>query len=142
MRFAYPVDILAEPDGITLTCPDVPEMITGGWGDLQANLDAAPDALATALSFYVDDNRPLPPPSPARGRPVVAVPLLVAAKLALYRAKREAGITNVELGHRLGMDEKDIRRLLDPVHKSRIGQVELALKALGRRLVVEERAVA
>ena len=142
MRFAYPVEILEEPEGITITCPDVPELVTGGWGDLAANLDAASDALAAALSFYVSDDRPLPTPSPARGRHMVAVPLLVAAKLALYRAKRTARMTNVEMGKRLGIDEKDVRRLLDPTHNSRIGQVEAALKALGRRLVVEEREAA
>jgi len=139
MRYAYPIEVLSEDDGITITCPDVPEMVTGGWGDLQANLDAAPDALAAALSFYVEDNRALPVPSPARGRPVVAVPLLAAAKLSLYRAKRAARISNVELGRRMNMDEKDIRRLLDPTHKSRINLVEAALKVLGRRLIVEER---
>ena len=142
MRFAYPVEILDEPEGITITCPDVPEMVTGGWGDLPANLDAASDALVAALSFYVSDDLALPVPSPARGRHVVTVPLLVAAKLALYRAKRAARMTNVELGKRLGIDEKDVRRLLDPTHNSRIGQVEAALKALGRRLVVEEREAA
>jgi antitoxin HicB len=137
MRYAYPVDVLEEAAGVTVTCPDVPEMVTGGWGDVAANLEAAEDALATALSGYVDDARPIPAPSPAEGRPVVAVDALAAAKLALHDAMLEQGISNVELAGRLGLDEKAVRRLRDPLHRSHIGAVEAALRALGRRLVVE-----
>jgi antitoxin HicB len=142
MRYAYPVDVLEEPDGITITCPDVPEMVTGGWGDRAANLDAAADALATALSFYADDGRPLPQPRPADGRPVVAVPPLAAAKLALHEAMLQAGVSNVELARRLGMDEKAIRRLRDPLHRSHIDSVDTALRALGRQLEVSVRDAA
>jgi antitoxin HicB len=137
MRYAYAVEVLEEPDGVTVTCPDVPEMVTGGWGDVSANLDAAADALATALSAYVDEGRPIPAPSPAEGRPVVVVGPLAAAKLALHEAMLEQGVSNVELADRLGLDEKAVRRLRDPLHRSHIGAVETALRALGRRLVVE-----
>ena len=137
MRYAYPVEVLEEADGITVICPDVPEMVTGGWGDRAANLDAAEDALTVALSAYVDDGRPVPAPSPAGGRPVVAVGPLAAAKLALHDAMLAQGVSNVELANRLGLDEKAVRRLRDPLHRSHIGAVEAALRALGRRLVVE-----
>lgn len=140
MRYAYPVEVLEEPDGITITCPDVPEMVTGGWGDLAANLDAAADALATALSFYTDQERPLPAPSPARGRPVVAVPALVAVKLALHEAMLAQGVSSLELSRRLGLDEKAVRRLRDPLHRSHIGAVEQALRSLGKRVEVSVRA--
>ncbi len=138
MRYTYPVEVLEEPDGITITCPDVPEMLTGGWGDLAANLDAAEDGLATALSFYVDDGRPIPPASPARGRPVVAIPVLTAAKLALHEAMLAAGVGSVELGRRLNLDEEAVRRLRDPLHRSHIDAVASALRALGRRLEVSD----
>lgn len=142
MRYAYPVVVEDDEDDFTVTCPDVPEMVTGGWGSRAENLDAAADALATALSFYTDDGRPLPRPSPAEGRPVVEVPPLVAAKLALHEAMLERGVSNVELAGRLGLDEKAVRRLRDPLHRSHIGAVETALRALGRRLVVEVLEVA
>ena len=140
MRYAYPIEVLEEPDGITVTSPDVPEMITGGWGDLAANLNAAKDALVTALSFYTDTDRPLPAPSPARGRMVVTVPALVAAKLALHDAMLASGLSNLELGRRLGVDEKAVRRLRDPLHRSHIDAVEQALRALGKRIEVMVRA--
>ena len=71
MRFAWPVDVLQEPEGVTITCPDVPEMVTCG-ASVDAAMAEAPDALVAALSFYTDGGRRLPPPSPARGRAVVA----------------------------------------------------------------------
>jgi hypothetical protein len=48
-----------------------------------------------------------------------------------------AGLSNVELGRRLDVDEKAVRRLRDPLHRSHIGQVEAALRQLGKRLEVE-----
>jgi antitoxin HicB len=141
MRYAWPVDLLEEPEGVTVTCPDVPEMVTCGTTVADA-LDAARDALVTALSFYTDDGRPLPAPSAARGRPVVTVPALVAAKLALHQAMIGAGVSNVELGRRLGVDEKAIRRMRDPLHGSKIEAVEAALQVLGRRLEVMVRPAA
>jgi antitoxin HicB len=86
-----------------------------------------------ALSTYTDDAQPLPTPSPTRGRTIAFVPPLVAAKLALHDAMLAAGISNVELGRRLDLEEKAVRRLRDPLHRSHIGQIESALRLLGRR---------
>src|SRR3546814_5497871 len=52
------------------------------------------------------------------------LPPLVAAKLALYQAMREEGVTQVALARRIGRDQKEVRRLLDLDHRSHIGQVE------------------
>jgi antitoxin HicB len=136
MRYAYPFTMEPQPEGgFTVTFPDVPEAITEGdtAGEVR---ERAEDALVTALSFYTDDAKSLPAPSPARGRPVAMVPPLVAAKLALHDAMLAAGVSNVELGRRLGLDEKSVRRLRDPLHRSHIGQVEAALRLLGKRLEV------
>ena len=45
-----------------------------------------------------------------------------------------AEISNVALAMQLGTDEKTVRRLRDPLHQSRINQVDAALRALGKRL--------
>ena len=47
------------------------------------------------------------------------------------------GISNVGLARRLGIAENAVRRLIDPDHRSHIGQVERALDALNVQLVVE-----
>ena len=69
--------------------------------------------------------------------PRIHLPLLIAAKLALYQAMWEAGLTAVALAKRLDLSEGAVRRLLDLDHRSHIGQVEAALAALGKRLSVE-----
>ena len=135
MRYAYPIEVQEAADGVTVTCRDVPEIITDGQTRAEA-LERAADALVTALSIYVEDGRVIPHASPARGRPVVAVAALDAAKLALHDAMTEAGVSNVELGRRLGIDEKAVRRLRDPLHRSHIGTVETALRLLGKRIEV------
>jgi antitoxin HicB len=136
VRHAYPVNLETEPDGqVNVTFDDVPEAIT--WGaDRAEALRQAEDCLVSALACYVRDGRPLPRPSPARGRPVVAVPALDAAKLALHEAMLEAGATAELLAERLGKDAAAVRRLVDPLRASRIGDVERALAALGKRLEI------
>lgn len=49
MRYAWPVELLEEPEGVTVTCPDVPEMVTCGRTVAEA-LDAAIDALVTGAA--------------------------------------------------------------------------------------------
>ncbi|MGH7427216.1 MAG: hypothetical protein ACREJ4_02445, partial [Candidatus Methylomirabilaceae bacterium] len=58
------------------------------------------------------------------------------AKIALYRAMTESGLTRVGLGKKLTLSEGAIRRLVDLDRRSHIGQIEAALAALGQRLVV------
>jgi antitoxin HicB len=141
MRYAYPAEVLEESDGVTVSFPDVPGAIT--CGDTRAEaLERGQDALISMLSVYVGENRALPRPSPARGRPLVPVTALDGAKLALHDAMLGAKMSNVELGRRLGMDEKQVRRLRDPLHQSHIGKVEAALRILGKRLEVEVKEAA
>ena len=73
---------------------------------------------------------PLPP------RQATAPPI-VASKLALYSAMCAQGITKVELARRLGISESAVRKLANPDHRSHVGQVERALRAVGRSIRVE-----
>jgi antitoxin HicB len=136
MRYAYPYEMEPQLEGgWTVTFPDVPEAITQG--DTAEEVAAmAEDALVTALSFYTDRGQPLPHPSPANGRPLAVVPPLVAAKLALHATMIETGMSNVVLGRQLGLEEKAVRRLRDPLHQSHIGAVDKALRLLGKRIEV------
>jgi antitoxin HicB len=133
MRYVYPATIEDEPEGVTITFPDVPEAIT--WGETrEAALSHAPDALITGLSCYVDAGQKIPTPSPSRGGTNIAVTALEATKLALHDAMLAADISNAELARRLKCDEKAIRRLRDPLHASKIEHVETALRMLGKRI--------
>jgi antitoxin HicB len=136
MRYAYPYVVTAEPEGgFSISFPDVPEAISQGETDEEVRVMAV-DALVSALSFYTDASEPLPRPSAAQGLPVAYVPSLVAAKLALHDAMVSSRVSNVDLAQRLGIDEKAVRRLRDPLHRSHIESIEAALHALGRTLVV------
>ena len=48
----------------------------------------------------------------------------------------EAGITKMQLAKQLGMDEKEVRRMLDPHYGSKLPRIAQAIEALGRRLVI------
>ena len=134
--FDYPV-ILAPDDGTVLvTFPDVPEAMTFG-ADLDEALLQAVDALESALSFYVDDRKPLPLPSkPKRGQKTVRPSALECAKLGVYQAMMEQGIRKSELARRLGWHMPQVDRLFDLKHASRLDQIEAAARALGRHVEV------
>ena len=141
MRYVYPcVHTPEEGGGFFVSFPDVPGANTCG-DDRAEALEMAEDALAVALAGHVHERWEIPAPSPAAsGQVLVAVPPLVAAKLALYSAMRAQGVTKTALARRLGLSESVVRRLLDPDHRSHISRIEKALRAVGRRLAVEDRA--
>ncbi|MDE2982192.1 MAG: type II toxin-antitoxin system HicB family antitoxin [Gemmatimonadota bacterium] len=138
MRYAYPCELTPEQDGgFSVSFPHVPEALTCGDDEADA-LAMAEDALAIALGAYVRAREEIPAPGPVQpGQVTVAVPLVVAAKLALYTAMREQGLSNVGLAARMGLSEGAIRKLLNPEHRSHIRQVEKALSKVDKRLVVE-----
>ena len=146
MRYAFPCNIVRDEEeeratgreAYVVTFPDVYGANTGGWSWQEA-LEMAEDCLSTALSFYVDDREDIPVPSTLEdGQVLIPVPLIVAAKLTLYTAMRKQSITNVALAAQLGLQEKAVSRLLDPMHRSHVSQVEKALRAVGHSLVVED----
>ena len=146
MRYAFPCNIVRDAEeeeasgreAYVVTFPDVPEAITGGWSWQEA-LAMAEDCLSTALSVYLDDRKDIPVPSSlADGQVLIPVPVVVAAKLTLYTAMRKQGITSVALAAQLGLQEDALQRLLDPMHRSHISQIERALRAVGHSLVVED----
>ena len=62
---------------------------------------------------------------------------MLAYKAALYGAMRTTGMTKSGLAQRLGIDEKDVRRLLDPRHRgSRLPRLIAALEVCGVSLGV------
>ena len=135
--FAYPATLTPDrkAGGFTVIFPDLPEAITQGEGRLDA-LDQAADCLEEAIAGRIRRGDEIPTASKTKARQtVVFVPPLMAAKAALYLAMREAKMSNVKLAKQLGCDEKDVRRMLDPRHSSRITALQAALAALGKKIV-------
>ena len=73
---------------------------------------------------------------PAAGQELVAVPTVVAAKLEIYSAMRAQRISNAELASRLEISESAVQKLIDPERSSSFAQVQKALRAVGRSLMV------
>jgi antitoxin HicB len=136
-EFTYPATLTPDEadGGFVVTFEDLPEAITQGDTIVEALAEAA-DALEEAVAGRIRRGVPIPEPSPAAGRPIVPVPAQTAAKAALYLALRETGISKADLAARLGCDEKEVRRLLDPRHPSKLPRIQKALAALGKGLSV------
>jgi antitoxin HicB len=131
-----------KPGVLVVTFQDLPEAITQGSGEKDA-IGQAADCLEEAIAGRIADGREIPKVSrPVRGERLTPVPAPMAAKAALYLAMREAGITNVQLARKLGCDEREVRRMLDPTHPTKLPRIKEALEVLGKRLVlgVEETA--
>lgn len=135
--FVYPARLSPEKKGgFTVQFPDLPEAITSGRDRADALLQAA-DCLEEAVAGRMADGLDVPVATMARRNYAqVALPAPMAAKAALYLAIQEAGLTNSELGRKLGLDEKEIRRMLDPRHSTRLARIQTVLDFLGKRLVV------
>jgi antitoxin HicB len=131
-----------EDHGIVVSFADVPEAITQGENEADACAQAE-EALGLALLTYPARGLPLPR-SKTRGAGLVpvAVEPEVAAKLAVIEAVRIAGITKSEFARRIGKDEKEARRILDPRHPTKLTTLTAALRELGQRLVIGVEPVA
>lgn len=132
--FVYPIGLIDDPDGgFVVACRDLPEVITQGENRAQA-LEEAEGALQAAIEMRVQDGTDIPAASrPRRGERLVAVPIGTAMKAALYLAMREQGVSKSELARRLGVNEKEARRMLDPRHSTKVPALEHALHILGKR---------
>lgn len=122
--------------GLVVSFPDVPEAITQGC-DMADARAMAEEALGLVLLTYLRRGMPLPKPR-ARGRDLIEITVApeVAAKLAVLEAFKAAAITKTELARRIGKNEKEVRRILDPKHATKLPALTAALRALGKRLVV------
>lgn len=122
--------------GLVVSFPDVPEAITQG-RDMADARAMAEEALGLALLTYAARGVSLPK-AKAKDKKLVRVAVApdVAAKLAVLESFAAAGISKSELARRIGKDEKEVRRILDPKHATKLPALTAALRALGKRLVV------
>jgi len=135
--FQYPVLLTAaEEGGYVVTCRDLPPLVTQG-EDEQDALGQAADAMDEVFATYMIEGVDFPEPSKARRRErLVAPPAETVAKAALCVAMRKTGISKMQLAKQLGVDEKEVRRLLDPHYGSKLPRIAEAVSLLGQRLVI------
>ena len=142
-QFIYPAHIKADDAGFFLvTFPDISFASTDG-ETLKEALSEAEDCLEEAIAVCISDGLGIPKASPVKkGQHAIPLSAKMSAKAALYIAVHEEGISKSELARRLGVDEKEIRRMLSPRHQTKLPRIEQALNLLGRRLVVSMKKAA
>ena len=133
MKYAYPCDMtpdVEEGSGFVVTFPDVRGAVTGAatWDE---SLFLADDAIIAALGIYIRRGRDIPAPSRLQdGQVLITVPPLQSAKLALYSAMRESGVSKPDLAVALGVSESDVVDLIDLDFDSTVQQVDEAMKVV------------
>ena len=134
-RFVYPALLTADEKdgGFVVTFPDLPEAIT-----LEQALNEAADCLEESIAVRIDDKLAIPQPSILKNEEyLIAVPAQTALKAALYLAMCEKGMSKVELASTLNIHEKEVRRILNPHHATKLSTMERTLAVLGQRIELQ-----
>jgi antitoxin HicB len=137
-KFEYSVTLTPDESdgGYVVTLPDFPEVVTQA-ETVEEALSQAEDALDEAVANRIQMQMDLPLASPApEGAYVARVPVSTALKASFYQAIKELSLSKVQLAALLGVDEKEVRRLLDPRHPSKLTRIEELLRRLDKRIVI------
>ncbi len=134
--YRYPYTITCDESGFYLVkFSDLPGAATDGKTRKEA-LAEAEDCLAEAIAGYLVRRERVPEPTYKPDNAYISLDPLLAAKAALNNAMLDAGYTRTDLAVSLGVDEKIVRRLLDPKHQSHIRAVLHAASLLGLEVEV------
>jgi antitoxin HicB len=132
----YPA-VLEKDDNDTwlVTFPDFEDAVT--FGDTRAEaLARAVDALETVILSRMKHKLDIPAPSAARGRPLVSIPPLTAAKALLYQELRAQNLSIRQLASKLHCEYPVAHRLLDVSRKTQVNEIAKAFQALGKRVII------
>ena len=134
--FKYPLTLTADGSGWLATFIDIPEALTSGTTQEEA-LEMARDALETAMDFYFEDGRAVPPPSKAkRGQLTVELPASTTAKILLLNEMLAQKVKPADLARRLGTRPQDVNRIVNLHHSTKIDTLAEAFQALGKSLTL------
>ena len=137
-RYSFPARL--EPDEarrFVVHFPDLQEALTDG-GNVAEALTEAADCLSEALAGRINRGEEIPSPSRLRrGQYLVAPEPTMALKAALYSALRARRMTIADLARRLGNDDRQAARLIDPRAASKLTSLDAALSALGYTIAIE-----
>ena len=137
-RFSFPVTLTPDPDdgGYVVTFRDLPEAISQG-DTIEVALQEAADCIEEAIAARIDDRLDIPEPSDTlENEYLVPVPMQTALKAAVTLAMSESKMNKVQLANVLKIDEKEVRRILDPRHGTKLATLERTLNILGKKAVL------
>ncbi len=135
MDIRYPA--VLEPQeggGFFVRFVDLEGALTDG-ETLDEALFNAGEALSAMLGWLLDENKPIPAPSPAgEGMYLIAPDARTQAALLIRRARGDRSLA--ELARALETSWPSAQRLESPHHSPTLRQLEKAAAALGKRLVL------
>jgi predicted RNase H-like HicB family nuclease len=136
MDYQYPVEVEKDEDGFfILTVFDLKGCFADGKDQSEA-LENAQDAASEWLAQAVSNDRAIPAPSAADGRPVVSPDPALAAKVTLYSEMRAREMNKLSFSALLEMDYESVCRVLDPGKKSTLPTLQRCLEKVGVQMVV------
>lgn len=138
MRFEYPVNIEEEAGEFLASFVDFPEVVTGG-ASLQEALEEAEDALEEAIAGRINRNESIPEPKQAAKSEQYFVPVQpqFAMKAFLHMLMLKKKLSKTDLAKMVELDEKEVRRMLDSKHNTKLVRLQSILKALGGRVAID-----
>jgi len=122
-------------DAWLVTFPDFEDAVTFGDTPEEA-LTHAVDALETVIISRMKHKMDIPAPSAARGRPLVSIPPLTAAKALLYKELREQNVSIRQLAQKLHCEYPVAHRLLDVSRKTQVDEIAKAFQVLGKQVII------
>jgi len=133
----YPATFTAADEGgFVVTFRDIPEAITQGDDEAEA-LDMAADVLLTAMDFYIEDRRPVPPPSEALdGERLIELPPSASAKVLLLNEMLAQNVRPADLARLMGIKPQEVNRIINLEHTTKIDTLANAFKAMGKELTL------
>ena len=132
----YPAELQKDDNDTWLvTFPDFKDAVTFGETREEA-LAHAVEALETVIISRLKHKLDIPAPSVARGRPLVSIPPLTAAKALLYKELREQKVSIRQLARKLHCEYPVAHRLLDVSRKTQVDEIAKAFRALGKRVII------
>ena len=120
MRFTYPVRPEEQPDGSFVMHVRDFGGATQGATRIEA-YRAAEDYIATWMEMKIELGQDIPEPAAcAVGEMLIEAPIDVAVVGLLHQGMLERGVSKSELARLMGIDEKQVRRMLDPKHGTKL----------------------
>ena len=142
--WTYGVALRPEAGDIQAYASALPEAIASGATEADA-LREIREALSAAVRGRIKFGEDLAAPSSGLVDDEahrVSLPADLAAKASIYVAWRASGLSKTALAARLGIGEKEMRRILDPDHGTRLDALAATAEALGYDLLVGSRRAA
>ena len=97
--------------------------------------DTAVDALVTVLEMYFEKNRVfLEPSKPKKNEVMVALPLIVVAKMLLLNVMVSSNIRPCDLARKMHIKPQEVNRIIDLQHKTKLDTIDSAMRALEKSL--------